>query len=79
MQQPAIMVTVAEQPVQGTTVADVLLGAIGLTGVLILVAIGLGLLLGGSIVAYKRMVERRRTDGPRAGADSDAIHISPYA
>lgn len=79
MQQQPIIVSVVDQPVEGTTVADVLLGAIGLTGVLVLVAIVLGLLLGGAIVTYKRIAERRRTDGPRAGADSDAIHISPYA
>lgn len=78
MQQP-IMITVAEQPVDETTVAEVLLGAMGLTGVLILMALVLGLVLGGLIVGYKRYRERGRTDGPRAGADSDAIHISPYA
>jgi hypothetical protein len=81
MQQPPppIMVHVVEKPIEGTTVADVLLGAIGLTGVVVLAAIVLGLALGGVIVLYKRHAERRRTDGPRAGADSDAIHISPYA
>ena len=78
MQQP-IMITVAEQPVDETTVAEVLLGAMGLTGVLILMALVLGLVLGGLIVGYKRYRERGRTDGPRAGADSDAIHISPYS
>lgn len=78
-QPPPIMVQVVEKPVEGTTVADVLLGAIGLTGVLVLLAILLGLALGAAIVLYKRYAERRRTDGPRAGADSDAIHISPYA
>jgi len=79
MQPQPIMVTVVEQPTEGTTVADVLLGAIGLSGVLIMLALVLGLALGGGIVLYKRMKERGRTDGPRAGADSDAIHISPYA
>jgi hypothetical protein len=78
MHQP-IMVSVVEQPVEGTSVADFLLGAIGLTGVLVLLAIVLGLVLGGLIVAYKRFKDRGRTDGPRAGAESDAIHISPYA
>ena len=79
IQQQPIMVTVVERPVEGTTVADVLLGAIGLTGVLIGLALLLGVALGVGIVLYKRMKERNRTDGPRAGADSDAIHISPYA
>jgi hypothetical protein len=79
MQQSPIMISVVEQPVAETTVADVLLGAMGLTGVLILTALALGLVLGGLIVAFKRFRERGRTDGPRAGAESDAIHISPYA
>jgi hypothetical protein len=79
MQQQPIMISVVEQPVAETTVADVLLGAMGLTGVLILAALVLGLVFGGLIVGYKRYRERGRTDGPRAGADSDAIHISPYA
>ena len=78
MSQP-IMVTVVEQPVEGTTVADVLLGAIGLTGVLVLLAVLLGLVLGGAIITVKRYRERNRTDGPRAGKESGAIHISPYA
>jgi hypothetical protein len=78
-QPPPIMVQVVEKPIEGTSVADVLLGAIGLTGVLIALAVLLGLALGGVIILYKRHAERRRTDGPRAGADSDAIHISPYA
>jgi hypothetical protein len=78
-QAPPIMVQVVEKPIEGTSVADVLLGAIGLTGVLIALAVLLGLALGGVIILYKRHAERRRTDGPRAGADSDAIHISPYA
>jgi hypothetical protein len=79
MQPQPIMVTVADAPVDETTVADVLLGAMGLTGVLILAALVMGLVLGGLIIAYKRYRERGRTDGPKAGADSDAIHISPYA
>ena len=73
------MISVVDEPVAETTVADVLLGAMGLTGVLILTALVLGLVLGGLIVGYKKYRERNRTDGPRAGADSDAIHISPYA
>ena len=78
MSQP-IMVTVVERETEATTVADVLIGAIGLTGVIVLVAVVLGALLGGALIGWKRWSERNRTDGPRAGAESDAIHISPYA
>ncbi len=48
-----IMVEVVQQPVKSTTVADVLLGAIGLTGVLVLAALLLGALLGGALIAFK--------------------------
>ncbi len=38
---------------KSTTVADVLLGAIGLTGVLVLAAVVLGALLGAALIAFK--------------------------
>jgi len=54
VQQPdPIIVRVMEQPVESTTVADVLIGALGLTGVLILAAALLGLLLGGILIGLK--------------------------
>lgn len=77
-QSQPIMVTMVESPADATTVADVLLRTIGLIGLLILVAVILGLLLGGALVTWKRLRERHNTAGPRAGAESDAIHISPY-
>lgn len=66
MQQPdPIMVRVIDQPVETTTVADVLLGALGLTGVLILAAAVLGLLLGGLLIGIKLL---------RARYDLETIH-----
>ncbi len=64
-----IMVEVVQQPVESTTVADVLLGAIGLTGVLVLAAVLLGALLGGALIAYKTW-----RGGPDP-ADTGTIHI----
>lgn len=64
-----IMVEVVQQPVESTTVADVLLGAIGLTGVLVLAAVLLGALLGGALIAYKTW-----RGGPDP-ADTETIHI----
>jgi hypothetical protein len=76
LQQPApIMVHVVEQPVKSTTVADVIVGAVGLTGVLLLIALLSGGILGGVLIGIKRLRARHRD--PRE--DSDAIHISPYA
>jgi hypothetical protein len=67
-----IMVQVIEQPVEGTTVADVLLGAMGLTGVMLLAAVVLGALLGGALIGLKHW--RARLDDSGTG-DSDTIHI----
>lgn len=64
-----IMVEVVQQPVESTTVADVLLGAIGLTGVLVLAAVLLGALLGGMLIAYKTW------RGGQDSADTETIHI----
>jgi hypothetical protein len=77
MQPPQpIMVQVVERPVQSTTVADVLIGAFGLTGALILVAVLLGAVFGGILIGVKLL---RAKYGPAPTGKPDAIHISPYA
>ena len=72
-QQPeAIIVQVSQQqPVESTTVADVLIGAIGLTGMLVIIAVLLGGVLGGILIKLKHLRARRAPDG----VDSDIIHI----
>ncbi len=42
---PPVIVTLVEKPTQQTTFGDVILGSLGLTGVLILIAAGLGSLM----------------------------------
>jgi len=74
-QSGPIVVRVIEQPVKSTTVGDVIVGAVGLTGVLVMIALVAGGLLGGVLIGIKRM--RAKNRDPRD--DSDAIHISPYA
>jgi hypothetical protein len=49
-----IMVRVVEEPVRETTVVDVLLGSIGLTGLLLLAAAVAGLALGALLVWWKK-------------------------
>jgi len=73
LQQP-VMVRVVEQPVESTTVADVLLGAIGLTGALILGAVLLGLLFGGILIGIKRYREKHNLEPI---PDSEALKITP--
>lgn len=73
LQQPdPIIVHVVQEPVHSTTVADVLLGAIGLTGVLVLAAVLLGALLGAALIGLKTWRHHLNPDGP---ADPDTIHI----
>jgi hypothetical protein len=67
-----IIVNIAQKPVESTSIQDVLIGAIGLTGVLVLCAILLGLLLGGALIGIKLL---RAHLNPEAPADSDTIHI----
>jgi hypothetical protein len=68
-QATPIIVHVAQEPVESTTVADVLIGAIGLTGMLVLIAVLLGGVLGGILIKVKHLRARR------SAADSDIIHI----
>jgi uncharacterized protein YneF (UPF0154 family) len=71
MIQNPIVVQVVQQPVQSTTVADVLIGAIGLTGILILVAALLGGLFGALLIGLKLLRRRLNIEAP----DSDVIRL----
>jgi hypothetical protein len=72
VQQAPIIVQVVQPPIESTTVADVLIGAIGLTGVLVLVAILLGGVFGGALIGLK--ILRRRLNA-EAEEQSEIIHI----
>jgi hypothetical protein len=73
LQQPQpIIVQVVQQPVESTGLADVLIGAIGLTGALVLLAVLLGGAFGGLLIGVK-MLRRRANIDP--ASDSDIIHI----
>jgi uncharacterized protein YneF (UPF0154 family) len=71
MIQNPIIVKVVQQPVESTTVADVLIGAIGLIGVLILLAALLGVLFGGLLIGVKVLRRRLNIEPP----ESDIIHL----
>jgi len=68
------MVRVVEQPVESTTVADVLIGAFGLTGALILGAVLLGVLFGSILIGVKKMREKYNLEPV---PDSEALRITP--
>jgi hypothetical protein len=68
-----VMVRVVEQPVDSTTVADVLIGTIGLTGALILGAVLLGALFGGILIGLKKLREKYNIEPV---PDSEALKIT---
>jgi hypothetical protein len=68
-----VMVRVIEPQVESTSVADVLIGAIGLTGVLILVAVLLGAMLGGLLIGIKKLRARYNLESV---PDSEAFRIT---
>ena len=73
-QQNPIIVRVIEEPVDETTIGDVIFGSLGLVGVMLLSALLLGLLLGGGLVVYKRL---RGKDGLDAEKDAESLRITP--
>lgn len=75
MQQPQpIIVRVVEEPVHETTISDVVLGSLGLVGVLLIAALVFGLLLGGSLILFKRW---RRRDALDPDNDAGSFRVTP--
>ena len=72
IQQQPIIVHVIQPATESTTVADVLIGAFGLTGLLVLLAIVLGALFGGILIAIKVIRRRMNIEPP---PDAGIIHI----
>lgn len=71
--QTPVMVRVVEEPTRSTTVADVLIGAIGLTGVLIIAAVLLGALFGSILIGVKKYREKHNLERM---PDSEALKIT---
>jgi hypothetical protein len=74
--QPAqpIVVRVLEEPVKSTGVADVIVGALGLTGVMLLAALLLGAFLGALLIGIKKL---RAKYGVEPVPDSEALRVTP--
>jgi hypothetical protein len=68
------MVRVVEPAVETTGVADILIGALGLTGVMLLAAIVLGALLGGLLIGVKKLRARYNLEPV---PDSEALRVTP--
>ena len=71
--QPVI-VKVMEQSVESTTIPDILIGALGLTGVMLLAAAVLGGLLGGLLIGIKKFRARYNLEPV---PDSEALRVTP--
>ena len=69
-----IVVRVLEEPVKSTGVADILIGALGLTGAMLLAALLLGLALGGLLIGVKKL---RAKYGVEPVPDSQAMRVTP--
>ena len=63
-----------EEPVKSTGIADILIGALGLTGVMLLAALLLGALLGGILIGIKRLRARYNLEPV---PDSEALRVTP--
>ena len=69
-----IVVRVMEEPVESTGISDILVGALGLTGVLLLAALLLGVLLGAVLIGVKKL--RAKYDLEPI-PDSEALRVTP--
>jgi len=74
-QPEPIIVRVVEQPVHDTSMADVIIGAIGLTGFLLVTAALLGVVLGGILIGVKKLRARYELD---AQADPNELRVTPH-
>jgi hypothetical protein len=69
-----IVVRVLDEPVKSTGVGDIIVGALGITGVLLVAALLLGALLGALLIWIKKV--RARYDIEPV-SDHDALRVTP--
>lgn len=67
-----IIVKVVDQPAKEISVADILMGSVGLTGLFLIGAAALGLVLGGIFIAFRRWQASRDVED----APSDAFRLT---
>lgn len=69
-----IVVRVIDEPVKSTGVGDVIIGALGITGVLLLAALLLGALLGGVLIWIKKVRAKYNLEPV---SDHEALRVTP--
>jgi hypothetical protein len=67
-----LIVKVIEQPAKEISVADILMGSVGITGLFLLGAAVLGFLLGGLFIQFRRWQASRDVDG----AVDETFHLT---
>ena len=69
-----IIVRVLDEPVKSTGVGDIIVGALGLTGVMLLAALLLGALLGGLLIWIKKLRAKYNLEPV---SDHEALRVTP--
>ena len=72
-----IIARIVDEPVRGFGLGDVILGAIGLTGAIVLGALLLGFLLAGIFIWYQKLMIRR--SGPDDDGQTQLLGLTPPA
>jgi hypothetical protein len=67
-----VIVKVMEAPTKEISVADILMGSVGITGLFLLGAVVLGALLGAAFIAFRRWQDRHGRGEP----GGDAFHLT---
>ena len=62
--QPAFVVTVVKEPAKELTVADLIVGSLGIAGSLLVLALVLGAFAGGALVVWNRRFPADRNHLP---------------
>jgi hypothetical protein len=73
-QPQPLIVKVVEPAVESTSIADIVIGALGLTGAMLLAALVLGAALGGVLIGYKKLRARLNLEPI---PDSEALRVTP--
>ena len=69
-----VMARVVEPGAESTTVADILIGALGLTGAMLFAALLLGAFLGGLLIGIKKFRQRYNLEPV---PDSESLRVTP--
>ncbi|HEX5070385.1 MAG TPA: hypothetical protein VFV78_09240 [Vicinamibacterales bacterium] len=76
-QQDAFVVTVIKPPVKEMTIADLIVGSLGLAGASLLLALALGAVFGGGLVLWHRLRPRNWRPMPPVAPSITTSDVPP--